>query len=90
MLLPEKANAIEHLSRPRARCLEAPLEVGVFLFELVHSLRIHARPTRRRVESLHPRLGLKGAAAERRQLVAEMPNQLLKLPEGFYVTTFAV
>ena len=90
MLLSQEANAIEYLARARARCFKPALEIGVFLFQLVDSFRIHARPACCGIEGLHSRLGLECAAAERCQLVTEMPDQLLKLLKGFYVRTFAV
>ena len=38
MLLPQEANAVQHLPRARAGGFEPLLELGVFNFELFHSL----------------------------------------------------
>jgi hypothetical protein len=90
VLLSQEPNAVEDLLGPCPRRFQPALEVGVFLFEAIHSFRIYSRPSRCGIECLDSRLRLKRAAAERCQLFTKMAYQLLKLLEGFDVRTFAV
>jgi hypothetical protein len=90
MLLPQKANAIEYLARSRPSRLQTLLQLGVFSLQLLHSLRAYSRTARGRVDRLHSRLRLKRAAAETRQLVSKVSNELLELAERRCVRTFVV
>jgi hypothetical protein len=90
VLLAEKANPLENLSRPLSGDLESFLEIGILMLELLDFLRAHARPTGCGFTCLKPRFRLKRATPEGRQLVAEMPNELLELLERVDVRTFAV
>ena len=82
--------SIEYLLRACSRCFQPALEIRVFLLEPVHSFGIYPRAARSGIECLHSRFSLLRAAAERRQLLTKMADQLLKLLEGFDVRTFAV
>jgi hypothetical protein len=90
MLLAEESHTIQYLPRPRARSLEATLQVCVFFFKPVDPFRVHSGTTGSGIDRLDARLGRKGAAPECRQLVAKMPHELVQLLEGFDVRTFAV
>jgi hypothetical protein len=81
VLLPEKANTIEHLPRACASCLEALPEICVFHLEALDALGIHSRSTWRGLEHLHPRFCLQGAPAESCKLVTQVTNELVKLVE---------
>jgi hypothetical protein len=90
MLLAEKANPLENLSRPLSGDIEPFLEIGILMLELLDFLRAQAGGTRSTFDCLHSRFCLKRATPERRQLVTEMPNELLELLERVDVRTFAV
>jgi hypothetical protein len=90
MLLSEKTNPLENLSRPLSGDIESFLEIGVLMLELLDFLRAQARTTRGALDGFHSRFRLKRASPHRRQLVTEMPNELLELLERFDVRTFAV
>jgi hypothetical protein len=90
VLLPEEPDTIEYLSRPRTCRIEPLSQVGVLPLEFFHSLGRDAPCSRRRVDCLHARFGLEGAASECRELVSQMPYQLLKLGQRSFVRTFVV
>lgn len=90
MLLAEKTNTLENLSRPLSGDIESFLEIGILVLELLDFLGAQARTTGGALDGFHSRFRLKCATPERRQLVTEMPHELLELLERFDVRTFAV
>ena len=77
MLLAQEPHSVKYLPRARSSCLEPRLELGVLTFESLYSLGVHPRCARGTLERFHTRFSLKSAAAERSQLVTEMPDELL-------------
>ena len=91
MLLAQKANPIEHLSRAAASFFEAHPEVGVLTLELVDSLGTCPGCAGRAFERFHSGFGLKGAPAKGCQLVAKMLDESLEVREGgFRLRQFVV
>jgi hypothetical protein len=90
MLLTKESHTIQYLPRSGAGGLEAPLQVGVFLLEPIHSFGIHFRAARSCIDRLHSRLGLLRATPERRELIAKMFYQLLQFFKRCDIRTFAV
>lgn len=90
MLLAEKPHPVEHLARARPGGLEAFLQVGVLHLELLHPLRSDPRGPRRGIYRLYTGLGLERTTPEPGELVAEMPHELLKLGERFFLRPFVV
>ena len=90
MLLPEKANTIEYLARSRPRGLDALFQLGVFYLQFLHALGAYSRTARGCVNRFHSRLGLERTAAEARELVSQVSDELLELAERRCVRTFAV
>jgi hypothetical protein len=64
VLLPQKSDAINHLLRSGARCIETSCETGIFFFEELNALRRDNALHARRLEALDPRLSLKRATTE--------------------------
>jgi hypothetical protein len=90
VLLPKKANTLEDLPSAFLRDVEPLAEVGVLLLELIEPLGTHVALPRRAIDCLDPRFCLKRTTPEVCELFTEMPDELLKLIEGFDVRTFAV
>ena len=90
MLLTEETHAVEYLPRPDSCRLESAFQIFIFLLELLDSFRVHSRSSGSGVDRLEARLRLESAAAERRELVAKVADELMELVKGFDVRTFAV
>jgi hypothetical protein len=91
VLLPKKANAIEHLASSAASFFETQLQIRVLPLELFDSFRARARCAGRGLERFNSRLGVKRAAAERRELVTEVTNQLVEIRKRlFQLSLFVV
>jgi hypothetical protein len=90
MLLSEEPDPIDHLLGPLARGGETFRETRVLALEKLHPFRRNDAFHSRRLESFEPRLRLERAAAERRQLVTEVLDQLLKLRKGGSFRSYAV
>jgi hypothetical protein len=82
VLLPEKPELRSHLVRSFRRGRKALPQVGVFLLHGGQALvRKKIAWDAGRLEHLQPTLGGESTASEARQLLAEMPNELLELVE---------
>jgi hypothetical protein len=90
VLLSQEPDAVENLSRSRPRRFEPLFEIGILDLQTLDTFGVHPRSTGRTFERLEPRLGLKGAPPECRELFAKMPHELLKLLECLQFRTFAV
>jgi hypothetical protein len=82
MLLAEKPNAVDHLLRPRARCIEAGGETGVLALQKLDALRRDYSLHSSGLEALESGLGLEGATPKRGELVTEVMDELLELRES--------
>lgn len=90
MLLPEKADAIDHLLRSCARGIEPAGETSIFFLQKLNALRGYDSLHSGRLQALDARLRLQRPAAERGELVTEMLHQLLKLRKGGSIRPYAV
>ena len=90
MLLAKESNPVENLPRARTRCFEAFPELGVLELQPLDPFRSDLATAGCPVDCLHPRFGLKCAAAEAGQLVTEMVDEPLKLLKRLGVRTIAV
>jgi hypothetical protein len=90
MLLPEESHSIQNLASARACSVEALSEVCILTLELFNPLWIELRTARCGFDCLDFRFSLKRPAPKARELVTEMPDELLELIECFDVRTFAV
>lgn len=90
MLLAEKTNTVEDLTRARAGGVETLFQIRVLPLQPLDTLRVDPRSARRRLELLHPGFGLKCTTSERRELVAQVTDELLELLECLELRTFAV
>jgi hypothetical protein len=94
-LLPNEADAVEHLPRALRGSLESPLQRGVLVLELRAPVGELALVLTRRLgvvpfQLAHARLRQQRPSAEARELVPEMANELLKLAEGGNLRSNAV
>ena len=90
MLLPQEANAIEHLARPGTSGFKPFFQLGVLHLEPLHPLGMHARATRSGLERFYSCFGVKSTPAESCKLVAEVSHELLQIFKSFELRTFAV
>ncbi len=81
MLLAEKANPFQHLTRSPARGLEPHFQARVFALELFDSLGACPRCARRALKRFHSRLCLQRSPPESSKLIAEVMNQGLEVRE---------
>jgi hypothetical protein len=88
MLLPQKPEPVEHLLRAIGRSLEAFAELGVFAFEIGDALGLHGAAIA--FGGPQPRLGLERPTPKRRELVAEVADELFQFAPGEQLRTFAV
>ena len=93
MLLPQEPHAVEHLPSALGRGVEARPQLAVLALELTDFLHGNgARLTRPRrpFELPHARLGLQRPTTKARQLVGQVPDELVEFMEGLLFRTFAV
>ncbi len=90
MLLPQKANAVDHLLGSRARGIEPARESGVLCLQKLNALGGHDSLHSGGLQALDARLRLQSTAAERGELVTEMLHQLLQFRERGSFRTYAV
>jgi hypothetical protein len=91
VLLPKETNAIEHLTSSVPSFFKTQLQVRVLSLEFCDSFRARARRAGGRLESFDSRLSVKCAAAERRQLVTEVTDELVEIRKRrFQLSLFVV
>ena len=90
MLLAEEPYTVENLAGSRASSFKALAKVRVLPFEPFDSLGSDLAGSTRPFHRFHAGFGLKRPAAEAGELVAQVADELLKLPKCFYFRTIAV
>jgi hypothetical protein len=90
VLLPEEANAIDHLLSSLARCGEALGKRRVLPLEELYAFRRGHSLDARRLKTLEPSFGLERPPAKGGELVTEVLDELLELCKGCSFRTYAV
>ena len=89
MLLPEKVQALEHLSGPYSGSVQARPQINVLSLQLGDSGATHG-PLIVFLQFADASFGLKSAPAEGRELLPKVMDEVLQLTEGDEVSLLAV